>query len=176
MNIALKNSNNEIHWWIWKRQICFNHLTTVSYTIVQPFQDSAIVQDAQFTSWWRGYPKPDSIPTRPESSRKTVHVKKEFHVHQAVFRQVPCIVSKNSFKKSNNFGLNSSSFFLNSFATRFLPGPDKLWVKGWCTCNLQCFDNVRNLLSIICHCPEIFTNFWKSRMKLRTCRNLLWLV
>ena len=32
----------------------------VTHTIVQPFQGSAIVQDAQFTSWWHGYPKPDS--------------------------------------------------------------------------------------------------------------------
>ena len=42
-------------------------------------------------------------PAQPESNMKSVYIKKEFHVYHAVFRQVPCLVSKNSFTKSNNF-------------------------------------------------------------------------
>ena len=50
------------------------------------------------------------IPTLPESNMKMINVKKkiikkrEFHVYYAVFRHVPCLVNKSSFKKSNNFG------------------------------------------------------------------------
>ena len=38
-------------------------------------------------------------PTRPESNMKIINMKRKFHVHHADFRQVPCLVSKNGFKK-----------------------------------------------------------------------------
>ena len=52
---------------ILKEKICFNHLTTISYAIVQPCLGTATIQDAQFTSWWHEYPKPDfnEINTHP---------------------------------------------------------------------------------------------------------------
>ena len=43
------------------------------------------------------------IPTQPESVTESVNIKKEIHVYHAVFRQVPCLDSNNSFKKSNIF-------------------------------------------------------------------------
>ena len=53
------------------------------------------------------------IPTKfttnqPELNRKSVNIKKEFHMHHALFRQVPCLISKNSFKMLNNFGFFKS--------------------------------------------------------------------
>ena len=80
-------------------------------------------------------------------------VTKEFHVHHAVFRQVPFLVSKNSFKQSNIFWF---FFFKSTFGTLSTGDQTKLWVKDWCTCNLQCFDHVCNLLFIICNCLKIF--------------------
>ena len=68
-----------------------------SSAIIQPCQDLATVLDAQFTSGWHDHPKPDSneIYGHPtESNMKSVNIKKEFHVHHAVFRLVPCFVSK----------------------------------------------------------------------------------
>ena len=91
------------------------------------------------------------IPTQPESNTTTVNIKKmEFPVHYAVFRQVPCLISKNNCKKSNNFG------FFSRLRHTFYRRASKLLAKGWCTCNLQCFDHVYNLLFNICHCPKIF--------------------
>ena len=56
------------------------------------------------------------IPTQPELNMKLVYIKKkEFRMHLAVFRQLSCLFSKNSFKKSNSFG------FVNPFLTHFLP-------------------------------------------------------
>ena len=38
------------------------------------------------------------IPTQPKSNMKSVNIKEEIHVNYAVFRQVPGLVSQNSFK------------------------------------------------------------------------------
>ena len=48
------------------------------------------------------------IPTQLKANTNSVNMSKEFHVNHAVFRQVPCLVSKSSFEKSNNFGFKKT--------------------------------------------------------------------
>ena len=164
MNAALNNTKNKIHWKTFfflncKIPIYFNHLTTISYTPsfshskAQPWPGmlslrlGGIVVQSQIPTKF--------VPAQPESNMKRVNIKNEFHVHHAIFRQAPCSVSKKSFKKLNNFGFFTKIHFWHIFYRR----PNKLWVKGWCTCSLQCFVHICNPAFNICHCPVPFWNF-----------------
>ena len=50
------------------------------------------------------------IPTRHESNIKSVNTKMEFQLHHAVFRQVPCLVSKKLLFLVEQFWIFSSIF------------------------------------------------------------------
>ena len=135
----------------WKTQAT-KPIGTVSYTIVQLCQGSATGQDASLRLG--AMVIHSQIPT---ANTNSVNMSKEFHVNHAVFRQVPCLVSKSSFEKSNNFGFKKTKQIICDTISN--GDQTKLRAKDWRTCNLQCFDHVCNLLLNICHCPEIFYNF-----------------
>ena len=56
------------------------------YATVQPYQGMAMVQDAQLTSWWHDYPKPDfnEIYTQP------TRIKHENCSHKKGVSRAPC--------------------------------------------------------------------------------------
>ena len=57
------------------------------------------------------------IPTQPESTMKTVNIKLQFHLRQAVFRQVLCLVREKKVLQSRT----TLDFFQNPLSTHFLP-------------------------------------------------------
>ena len=128
------------------------------------FSDAREEPQSRMLSWHLGMVIQSQIPTkfipiRPESNMKSVNTKMEFQLHHAVFRQVPCLVSKKTLFLV--FSRTILDFFIH-FRHAFYQWPNKLWVKGWCMCSLQCFDHVCNLIFVICHCLKTFHKFLKK--------------
>ena len=101
------------------------------------------------------------ILTWPESIMKIVNIGKEFQQKQIL--------------KIEQFFIFRKIHFRRALYRR----PNKLWVKRLCTCNLQCFDHVCNLLFIICLCSKIsfFKHFFFFRVgwNFLLALSLLWL-
>ena len=113
-----------------------------------------------------------STPTQPESNTKVVYMKKMFHLHHAVFRQAPCLVSKTLIKSRRIIDWRKKLSIFDTFLSA-----TKQTVRGWCTCYLQCFDYSCNLLFIISHCSESFLQFFERvGSNFILALNFLWLV